>query len=115
MALLQLSEPGQSQAPHQHKLAAGIDLGTTNSLVASVRSGKADTLADDQNKSLGCILILNPDSKIKSIPLGCRTSYPSNPSIVTGKNFTDSIALPAFGCLSLAPFKICTGRGKFNL
>lgn len=46
MALLQLSEPGQSAAPHQHKLAAGIDLGTTNSLVASVRSGEAVTLPD---------------------------------------------------------------------
>ncbi|MCW8922777.1 MAG: Fe-S protein assembly chaperone HscA [Gammaproteobacteria bacterium] len=46
MALLQISEPGQTTAPHQHKLAVGIDLGTTNSLVASVRSGEAQTLAD---------------------------------------------------------------------
>ena len=46
MALLQISEPGQSTAPHEHKLAAGIDLGTTNSLVASVRSGVAETLPD---------------------------------------------------------------------
>lgn len=46
MALLQISEPGQTAAPHQHKLAVGIDLGTTNSLVAAVRSGKADTLPD---------------------------------------------------------------------
>ncbi|WP_060584727.1 Fe-S protein assembly chaperone HscA [Aeromonas schubertii] len=46
MALLQIAEPGQSAAPHQHKLAVGIDLGTTNSLVATVRSGKAETLTD---------------------------------------------------------------------
>lgn len=46
MALLQISEPGQTAAPHQRKLAVGIDLGTTNSLVATVRSGKAETLAD---------------------------------------------------------------------
>jgi len=46
MALLQISEPGQSTKPHEHKFAIGIDLGTTNSLVASVRSGKADTLPD---------------------------------------------------------------------
>jgi len=46
MALLQISEPGQSTAPHQHRLAAGIDLGTTNSLVASVRSGEAIILHD---------------------------------------------------------------------
>ena len=48
MALLQIAEPGESQAPHQHRLAVGIDLGTTNSLVASVRSGAADVLADKQ-------------------------------------------------------------------
>ncbi len=48
MALLQISEPGQSTAPHEHRLAAGIDLGTTNSLVASVRSGVAETLADEK-------------------------------------------------------------------
>ena len=46
MALLQISEPGQSTAPHEHRLAAGIDLGTTNSLVATVRSGVAETLPD---------------------------------------------------------------------
>lgn len=46
MALLQIAEPGQSTVPHQHKLAVGIDLGTTNSLVASVRSGEAKTLVD---------------------------------------------------------------------
>jgi len=52
MALLQINEPGQATAPHQHKLAAGIDLGTTNSLVATVRSGKAETLPDAQGTHL---------------------------------------------------------------
>ncbi|SCZ55469.1 Fe-S protein assembly chaperone HscA [Thiohalomonas denitrificans] len=52
MALLQISEPGQSDAPHQHRLAAGIDLGTTNSLVATVRSGMAETLPDEQGNHL---------------------------------------------------------------
>lgn len=52
MALLQISEPGQSTAPHQHKLAAGIDLGTTNSLVATVRSGLAETIPDAQGRHL---------------------------------------------------------------
>ncbi|PVV08391.1 MAG: Fe-S protein assembly chaperone HscA [gamma proteobacterium symbiont of Ctena orbiculata] len=52
MALLQISEPGQAQAPHQHRLAAGIDLGTTNSLVATVRSGDANTLPDNQGRHL---------------------------------------------------------------
>ncbi|HFF9518674.1 TPA: Fe-S protein assembly chaperone HscA [Serratia marcescens] len=52
MALLQISEPGLSAAPHQRRLAAGIDLGTTNSLVATVRSGQAETLADEQGRHL---------------------------------------------------------------
>ncbi|EFP95539.1 Fe-S protein assembly chaperone HscA [Vibrio caribbeanicus] len=52
MALLQIAEPGQSSAPHEHKLAAGIDLGTTNSLIASVRSGEAKTLNDENGQSI---------------------------------------------------------------
>ena len=52
MALLQIAEPGQSAAPHQHKLAAGIDLGTTNSLVATVRSGEAKTLLNASGQDM---------------------------------------------------------------
>ncbi|GGK79682.1 Fe-S protein assembly chaperone HscA [Amphritea balenae] len=52
MALLQIAEPGQSPEPHQRKLAVGIDLGTTNSLVATVRSGDAATLADEGGSHL---------------------------------------------------------------
>jgi len=52
MALLQIVEPGQSAAPHQHRLAVGIDLGTTNSLVATVRSGIATALPDEAGRML---------------------------------------------------------------
>jgi molecular chaperone HscA len=52
MALLQIAEPGQSAAPHERKLAVGIDLGTTNSLAATVRSGEAQTLPDLQGRHL---------------------------------------------------------------
>ncbi|MCG7566404.1 Fe-S protein assembly chaperone HscA [Pseudoalteromonas sp. CnMc7-15] len=52
MALLQIAEPGQSAAPHEHKLAVGIDLGTTNSLVATVQSGEAKTLANEQGEAI---------------------------------------------------------------
>lgn len=52
MALLQISEPGQSKAPHQRQLAVGIDLGTTNSLVASVRSGEPYVINDGQGDSM---------------------------------------------------------------
>ncbi len=50
MALLQISEPGQSPSPHQRRVAVGIDLGTTHSLVASVRNGVAECLPDDQGR-----------------------------------------------------------------
>lgn len=50
MALLQIAEPGLSAAPHQHRLAVGIDLGTTNSLVATVKSGSAICLPDKQDR-----------------------------------------------------------------
>jgi molecular chaperone HscA len=52
MALLQISEPGQSATPHEHRLAIGIDLGTTNSLVATVRSGMSVVLNDELGRSL---------------------------------------------------------------
>ncbi len=52
MALLQIAEPGESAAPHEHRLAVGIDLGTTNSLVASVRSGMSVVLNDVQGRPL---------------------------------------------------------------
>jgi molecular chaperone HscA len=52
MALLQISEPGMSTAPHQHRLAVGIDLGTTNSLVATVRSGIPEVLSDEDGRPL---------------------------------------------------------------
>jgi len=52
MSLLQIAEPGESTAPHEHRLSAGIDLGTTNSLVASVRSGEAQVLVDEYGAGL---------------------------------------------------------------
>jgi len=52
MALLQIAEPGLSTVPHEHRLAAGIDLGTTNSLIASVQSGEASTLVDQDGRDI---------------------------------------------------------------
>ena len=52
MSLLQISEPGQSLEPHQHKLAVGIDLGTSNSVVATLRSGEVRVLADEEGADL---------------------------------------------------------------
>ena len=52
MALLQIAEPGESPAPHQHRLAVGIDLGTTNSLVATVRNSIPVALSDTEGRPL---------------------------------------------------------------
>jgi molecular chaperone HscA len=66
MALFQISEPGESPEPHQQRLAVGIDLGTTNSLVATVRSGAATVLADAQGRALlPSIVRYLPDGKVE--------------------------------------------------
>ncbi len=69
MALLQISEPGQITAPHQYKLAIGIDLGTTNSLVATVQSGESKVLKDENNKAiLPSVVHCGKDNKLT---VGC--------------------------------------------
>ena len=66
MALLQISEPGQSPAPHEQRLAVGIDLGTTNSLVATVRSGTASVLPDAFGRPLlPSVVRYFPDGRIE--------------------------------------------------
>ncbi len=68
MALLHIAEPGLSAAPHQQKWAVGIDLGTTNSLVAVVRSGAAETLKDEQGRDiLPSVVRYLPDSLVVGI------------------------------------------------
>ena len=66
MALLQISEPGMSPQPHERRLAVGIDLGTTNSLVATVRSGSATVLPDALGRALlPSIVRYLPDGKVE--------------------------------------------------
>ena len=65
MALLQIAEAGMSGAPHRHRLAVGIDLGTTNSLVASVISGNAAVIRDAEQRALlpSVVRYLAPNSR----------------------------------------------------
>lgn len=88
MALLQIAEPGQSAAPHQHRLAVGIDLGTTNSLVATVRSGETATLPDEQGvHSLPSIVRYTPEGiEVGSIAALNSAKDPQN-TIVSVKRF----------------------------
>ncbi len=89
MALLQISEPGQSSAPHEHKLAIGIDLGTTNSLVASVKSGTSTILTDENNEAImPSVVHCGKDNKLT---VGCEAcpyakTDPTN-TIVSVKRF----------------------------
>lgn len=88
MALLQIAEPGQSAAPHQHRLAVGIDLGTTNSLVAAVRSGETATLPDEDGQhSLPSIVRYTQDTvEVGALAALSSAQDPKN-TIVSVKRF----------------------------
>jgi len=89
MALLQIAEPGQSANPHEHKLAIGIDLGTTNSLVASVRSGEAKVLPDSQGRfSLPSVVHYGADRSV-TVGFDAKTNAEHDPenTIVSVKRF----------------------------
>ncbi|MEC5217792.1 molecular chaperone HscA [Actimicrobium sp. GrIS 1.19] len=81
MALLQISEPGMSTAPHQHRLAVGIDLGTTNSLVATVRNSVPEVLSDDEGRALLPSIVRylpNGNAQIGHVALAAQTTDPRN-------------------------------------
>lgn len=81
MALLQISEPGQAPDPHQRRIAVGIDLGTTHSLVAAVRNGVAECLSDAEGRVLlpSAVRYLDADRRqIGFDALGARAADPSN-------------------------------------
>src|SRR5262245_54617049 len=93
MALFQISEPGQSPEPHQRRLAVGIDLGTTNSLVATVRNGSAAVLPDEQGRALlPSIVRYLPGGKVE-VGYGAQAQQAADP-----KN-------------AIASIKRCMGRG----
>ncbi len=89
MALLQISEPGMSTAPHQHRLAVGIDLGTTNSLVATVRSSIPEVLVDEEGRGLLPSVVRylpNGHAHIGHKAQAAQVSDPKN-TIVSAKRF----------------------------
>src|SRR6202008_1560209 len=89
MALLQISEPGGAPDPHQRRIAVGIDLGTTHSLVASVRQGAAECLPDDQGRViLPSAVRVRPEGRRQFgyATFGAQAEDPENP-IVSVKRF----------------------------
>ena len=89
MALLQISEPGMSPAPHERRLAVGIDLGTTNSLVATVRNGVPGTLPDQQGRVLlPSIVRYLPDGRAEvGYPAQARQAEDAKNTIVSVKRY----------------------------
>ena len=89
MALLQISEPGESPDPHQHKLAVGIDLGTTHSLVATVRSGVAEVLPDAQGRPLLPSVVRYFADGVVAVGFDARAAQADDPAntIVSVKRF----------------------------
>ena len=79
MTLLQISEPGQSTAPHQHRLAAGIDLGTTNSLVATLRSGLPTVLEDEHGRAILPSVVRYDDNGVSSVGIEARDNAFQDP------------------------------------
>jgi len=89
MALLQISEPGLSAAPHQHRLAVGIDLGTTNSLVATVRNGISVVLNDEQGSALLPSVVRYLEDGIVQVGITAQAQQSTDPqnTIVSVKRF----------------------------
>ncbi len=117
MALLQISEPGQATAPHEHRLAAGIDLGTTNSLVATVRSGMADTLADENGRHLlPSVVRYNPDGGC-SVGEDSRARAASDPlnTIISVKRFMGRGIKDVKGLGSTLPYEFVAGESGMPL
>jgi molecular chaperone HscA len=117
MALLQISEPGQATAPHEHRLAAGIDLGTTNSLVATVRSGMADTLADESGRHLlPSVVRYNPDGSC-SVGEDSRARAASDPlnTIISVKRFMGRGIKDVKGLGSTLPYEFVAGESGMPL
>jgi len=116
MALLQIAEPGESTAPHQHRLAVGIDLGTTNSLVATVRSGMAVVLGDEFGRPLlPSVVHYGADGHIEVgfAAQACQAIDPKN-TIVSVKRFMGR-GLKDIAHREALPYDFIEGEGMLRL
>lgn len=116
MALLQIAEPGMSVAPHQHKLAVGIDLGTTNSLVATVRSGMSTVLHDEQGHALlPSVVHYKPDGSIEvGYAAQAQQSHDPHNTIVSAKRFMGR-GLKDIGDTAQLPYQFIDAPGMVQI
>ena len=116
MALLQIAEPGESAAPHEHRLAVGIDLGTTNSLVATVRSGMSVVLNDERGRPLlPSIVRYAADGEIEVgyLAQSHQASDPRN-TIVSAKRFMGR-GRKDIAHVEMLPYDFIDGEGMVKL
>ena len=116
MALLQISEPGQSPNPHQRRIAVGIDLGTTHSLVAAMRSGVAECLVDAQGKAIlpSAVRYLEGGRRqIGALALEAQAEDPEN-TIVSVKRFMGR-AMADIARLDKLPYRFEDTPGMLSL
>ncbi|MBI1173999.1 MAG: Fe-S protein assembly chaperone HscA [Sideroxydans sp.] len=114
--LLQIAEPGRSTAPHQHRLAIGIDLGTTNSLAATVRSGETMVINDEQGRSLlPSVVRYLPSGKVDvgHDALAARSADPHN-TIQSVKRFMGR-AYDDLGDLADIPYRFVCSEGMLQI
>ena len=120
MALLQISEPGMSTAPHQHRLAVGIDLGTTNSLVATVRNSISTVLNDEQGRAMLPSVVRYVDAQNILVGEAAQRSQSSDPTntISSVKRFMGR-GLADIGDISRLPYRFLDvsagGHGQVQL
>ena len=113
MALLQISEPGESTVPHEHRYSAGIDLGTTNSLVATVRSGEAVCLPDADGRSLlpSVVNFGNTQTIVGYEAQALQTSDPLN-SIASIKRLMGRARQDVIQLGDVVPYEFVTSEGS---
>lgn len=116
MALLQIAEPGMSAAPHQHKLAVGIDLGTTNSLVATVRSSMSTVLHDEEGHALlPSVVHYKPDGSIEvGYSAQAQQSHDPHNTIVSAKRFMGR-GLKDVGDTAQLPYQFIDAPGMVQI
>ena len=118
MALLQISEPGQTPDPHQRRVAVGIDLGTTHSLVAAVRHGVAECLPDEQGRNIlpSVVRYLPPGSRpLRQVgydALAAQVDDPANTISSVKRLMGRSLAdIQAQGVAARLPYAVTEGEG----
>ncbi|XQF93025.1 Fe-S protein assembly chaperone HscA [Pseudoalteromonas espejiana] len=116
MALLQIAEPGQSAAPHEHKLAIGIDLGTTNSLVATVQSGEARTLTDDLGAAMlpSVVRYQAGGITVGSDAAQAATQDPAN-TLISVKRFLGKTRAEIEQSYGQLPYQFCEDNGSLAI